>query len=89
VTWGPLVFLVSLALPVLAGFAIGRWRFLVVVLAVWLGIAIFLRENNGWFGAGWGDAGILITAIWALLTFGLAALGIALRKVGARDGAAA
>jgi hypothetical protein len=43
---------------VVAGFVIGRWRFLLVVLRIWLGIAIFLRENNGWHGTGWGDPGV-------------------------------
>jgi hypothetical protein len=81
VSGGQLIFVLSLAVPVVAGFVIGRWRFLLVVLGIWLGIAIFLRENNGWYGAGWGDGGILLNVIWALLTFGLAALGVGLRKV--------
>ena len=78
---GQLIFVLSLAVPVVAGFVIGRWRFLLVVLGIWLGTAIFLRENNGWYGAGWGDPGVLLNVIWALLTFGLAALGVGLRKV--------
>jgi hypothetical protein len=80
VSGGQLIFVLSLAVPVVAGFVIGRWRFLLVVLGIWLGIAIFLRENNGWYGAGWGDGGILLNVIWALLTFGLAALGVGLCK---------
>ena len=47
---GQVVFALSLAVPVIAGFVIGRWRF-------------------------------LLNVIWALLTFGLAALGVGLRKV--------
>jgi len=47
---GQVVFALSLAVPVVAGFVIGRWRF-------------------------------LLNVIWALLTFGLAALGVGLRKV--------
>ena len=47
---GQLIFVLSLAVPVIAGFVIGRWRF-------------------------------LLNVIWALLTFGLAALGVGLRKV--------
>ena len=77
---GLVIFLLSLAVPVTAGFLIGRWRFLLVVVGIWLGIAIFLRENNGWYGAGWGDGGILITVTWAITTFVLAAFGVAVRK---------
>jgi hypothetical protein len=84
VSGGQVLFLLSLAVPLTAGFVIGRWRFLVVVLGIWLGIAIFLRENNGWYGHGWGDGGILITVMWAIATFVLAAFGVSARKAARR-----
>ena len=78
---GELFLVLSLAVPLVAGYVIGRWRFLLVVLGIWLGIAIFLRENSGWYGAGWGAFGVLLNVIWALMTFGLAAIGVGLRKL--------
>jgi hypothetical protein len=77
---GQVVFTLSLLVPLFTGLLVGRWRFLFAVLGVWLGIAIFLRENNGWYGYGWGDGGIAITVGWAVLTFLLAVLGVGLRK---------
>jgi hypothetical protein len=84
VSGGQVVFALSLAVPTVAGFLIGRWRFLLVVVGIWFGIAIFLRENNGWYGYGWGDSGILITVTWAFLTLGLAAVGVGVRKAAKR-----
>ena len=77
---GEALFTLSLVAPAILGFLIGRWRFLLVAIGVWIGIAIFLRENNGWYGAGWGDFGIELNVLWAVLTCLSAVVGIALRR---------
>jgi hypothetical protein len=77
---GQIVFALTLAVPMVVGFLVGRWRFLLVLVGAWIGIAIFLRENNGWRGAGWGDFGIALNVIWAALTIAAAVVGVAVRR---------
>jgi hypothetical protein len=48
---------------------------------VWLGIAVFLILNNGWYGAGWGDFGIELNVVTALLSVAAAAVGVGARHV--------
>ena len=79
------LFFATLAAALVLGFVVGRWRLLLIPLAVWVGIGIFLRENNGWHGAGWGDFGIVLNVIWAALTVLSTAIGIGLRRGLARQ----
>lgn len=72
--------MLTLVVPLVAGLMIGRWQVLLAVVGIWLGIAIFLRENNGWYGYGWGDGGIMLTVFWAIATFLLAAMGVGARR---------
>jgi hypothetical protein len=74
------VFAALIVIPIVVGFLVGRWWFLLALGVIWLGIAIFLVVNDGWRGAGWGDFGVALNVIAALVTFGGAALGIALRR---------
>jgi hypothetical protein len=80
VSGGQIVFVLTLVVPMVAGFLVGRWRFLLVLVGVWIGIAVFLRENNGWHGAGWGDFGIALNVIWAFLTLAAAVVGVGVRR---------
>ena len=57
----------------------GRWWALLVPVARWAGIALFLVINDGWYGAGWGDFGIAFNVITAILSVLLAAAGVGLR----------
>jgi hypothetical protein len=72
-----------IVIPIVVGFLVGRWWLLLALGVTFLAIAIFLLVNDGWHGAGWGDFGIALNVIAALVIFGGAALGIALRR--ARD----
>jgi hypothetical protein len=84
VSGGELAFMLSLVLPGALGFLIGRWWFLLAIVGIWLGIALHLRENNGWHGQGWGDTGRLLTLSWALLSLLSGAIGVAVRRTSAR-----
>ena len=55
--------------------------------ATWIGIAAFLRLNNGWYGAGrgaygagWGAWGIELNVFIACLTVLASAIGPAIRS---------
>jgi hypothetical protein len=50
-------------------------------IGVWVGIAVFLVYNDGWYGAGWGDFGILLNVIVAVLTVLGAAAGVGARFI--------
>ncbi len=62
----------------LAGLLVGRWWALLVPAAVWAGTAVFLVGNDGWEGAGWGDFGVALSVIAAVLSLLLAAAGVRL-----------
>ena len=64
----------------LAGLAIGRWIALLLPVIVWAGIATFLILNDGWYGHGWGDNGIALNAIAAILSVLATAAGIGVRQ---------
>ena len=66
----------------LVGLLIGRWWALLVPVVLWAGIALFLLVNDGWYGAGWGDFGIALNVITAILSVLLAAAGVGLRAPG-------
>jgi hypothetical protein len=78
------VFAALIVIPIVVGFLVGRWWLLLALGGIWLAIAIFLVVNDGWHGAGWGDFGIALNVIAALVTFGGAAFGIALRRARGR-----
>ena len=63
----------------LLGLLAGRRWVLGVVIALWAGIAVFLVLNDGWEGNGWGDGGVALTAVAAVLSLLLAAAGVRLR----------
>jgi hypothetical protein len=63
----------------LIGLFVGRWWALLVPVVLWGGIALFLVINDGWYGAGWGDFGIALNVITAILSVLLAAAGVGLR----------
>jgi hypothetical protein len=63
-----------------AGLVIGRWWVVATALVTWIGLAIFLYVNDGWYGAGWGDFGIALNVISAAATVIGAALGVGLRS---------
>lgn len=48
--------------------------------ATWIGIAVFLRLNNGWYGAGWGAWGIELNVFIACLAVLATAIGPAIRS---------
>lgn len=75
-----MTFALTLIAPGAVGLLIGRWWWLLAIAAIWIGIAVFLQLNNGWHGAGWGEFGIELNILWALLTFLSAAIGIGARK---------
>ena len=63
------------------GFIVGRWWAAIAAALGWTGLAIFLIVNNGWYGAGWGDGGILLNVLSAAATVGGAAIGVAVRRL--------
>jgi hypothetical protein len=65
----------------LAGLLIGRWLVVALAMLTWIGIALFLLVNDGWYGAGWGDFGIEFNMIVAFLTVLAATVGVLTRKV--------
>ena len=74
-----------LLLPVaflLLGLVAGRWWTVLAAIGVWGAIALFLVVNDGWEGAGWGDFGILLNVIAAVLTVAGAAAGVGARLLG-------
>ena len=77
---GELIFALRLIAPGVAGLLLGRWSLLIAIAAIWIGIAVFLKVNNGWHGAGWGELGIEMNILWALLTFLAAGIGVGARK---------
>ena len=77
---GEALFALTLIVPGVVGLLLGRWWLLVAIGAIWIGIAVFLKLNNGWHGAGWGEFGIEMNVIWAFLTLLSAATGIVARK---------
>ena len=66
------------------GLIAGRWWIVPAAIGVWVGIAVFLVVNDGWYGAGWGDVGILLNVIAAVLTVLGAAAGVGTRFAFAR-----
>ena len=68
----------------IAGLLAGRWLALLVPVALWSAIALFLVVNNGWTGDGWGDFGIAFNIVVAILSVALTALGVAARRTFAR-----
>ena len=64
----------------LIGLFVGRWWVLLVPVALWAGIALFLVVNDGWYGAGWGDFGIALNVATAILSVLLAAAGVGMRS---------
>jgi hypothetical protein len=81
---GQIVFALSLVLPGVLGFLIGRWWFLLAIAGIWLGLAVYLWENDGWYGHGWGDFGEVLTFAWALLTLLCGAIGVGVRRASSR-----
>jgi hypothetical protein len=81
VSEGQAVFAFSLVVPGVVGFVVGRWWLLLLGSVVWLGIAVFLVVNDGWYGHGWGDFGEALTVLWALATLLSATVGIVARRV--------
>ena len=74
-----------LLLPVaffLLGLVVGRWWTVLAAIGVWAAIALFLVVNDGWHGAGWGDFGVLLNVIAAVLTVAGAAAGVGARVLG-------
>ena len=63
----------------LIGLFVGRWWAILIPVVLWAGIALFLVINGGWYGAGWGDYGIALNVITAILSVLLAAAGVGLR----------
>jgi hypothetical protein len=60
---------------------LGHWWAVVVPVLVWLGIALFLFLNNGWYGGGWGDLGIELNVLAALLSVAGAVVGVVARDI--------
>jgi ABC-type multidrug transport system permease subunit len=67
------------------GLLVGRWWVLIFPIVLWCGLTIFLIANNGWYGYGWGDNGIALNIVAAILSVVLTAVGVAVRSV-ARKG---
>ncbi len=65
------------------GLLVGTWRALLLPVVLWTGIGAFLIINDGWYGAGWGDFGIALNIITAIVSVVLTAAGVAVRN-GAR-----
>ena len=66
------------------GLIAGRWWTVLAAIGVWVAIAVFLFINDGWHGAGWGDFGILLNVIVAVLTVLGAAAAVGARRSVAR-----
>jgi hypothetical protein len=66
------------------GLVAGRWWTVLAAIGMWGGIAVFLIVNDGWYGHGWGDGGILLNVIVAVLTVLAAAAGVGARSLGER-----
>jgi hypothetical protein len=64
----------------IAALVIGRGWVVALAAAVWVGIAVFLIANDGWYGHGWGEFGVAWNAIVAALTLSAAASGVLIRK---------
>jgi len=65
----------------LIGLLVGRWWALVVPVVLWAAITLFLVVNDGWYGAGWGDFGIALNVIAAILSVVFAAAGLGLHGI--------
>jgi hypothetical protein len=63
----------------LLGLLLRRWWVVFLAVAIWTGIAIFLRVNNGWYGHGWGEWGKALMVFFACLTVVASAVGPAIR----------
>jgi hypothetical protein len=66
------------------GLLIGRWRAILVRAVLWATITIFLIVNDGWYGEGWGDFGVALNVIAALISRLATAAGIGVRHRAAR-----
>jgi hypothetical protein len=64
----------------LLGLLFRRWWVVGLAVATWIGIAVYLRLNNGWYGAGWGEGGIALNVFVAGLTVLASAIGPAIRS---------
>lgn len=76
--------MVLLILPIgfaILGAAIGRWWVVLAAFLTWLALGAFLVENNGWYGAGWGDFGIAFNVIAAIATVVAAAVGVGVQRI--------
>ncbi len=63
-----------------AGFAVGGWNALLFPAVVWIAIALFLVLNDGWYGSGWGDGGVIGHVVIAILSFALTGIGVHVRQ---------
>jgi hypothetical protein len=62
-----------------AGLLFRRWWVVGLAVATWIGLGIYLRLNNGWYGGGWGDYGIALNVFVACLTVLASAIRPAIR----------
>jgi hypothetical protein len=77
-----------LALPIgfgIAGLLVGRWWVVIAAMAGWAILAAFLYFNNGWYGNGWGEFGVMFNVLAAAATIIAAAGGVAVRQTATRS----
>ena len=70
---------------IILGLLLGRWWVVLAAVAVWVGIALFLVANDGWYGAGWGEFGVLYTSLSAGVTIWGAIVAVVIRRFTNRE----
>jgi hypothetical protein len=60
------------------GLVVRKWWVVGLAVVTYIGIAVFLWLNNGWYGAGWGDFGIAFNVFVAGVTVLASAIGPAI-----------
>jgi hypothetical protein len=65
----------------IAGLLVGHWAVVFAAVLTWGGIGLYLVINDGWYGSGWGDFGVMFSIASAVGSIGGSALGVAARRV--------